>query len=178
MQSLIINNHRGPQHTHFIFSEYSQGYAYFPSPSNSIEFQTTHIPERKWAKQCDSFCFVGYRPHKPQDHSKLTPFYSFPTTAVPLRPLVTREGTDQQTIYIITHQTGPSQCRRPQRGEEMVGHPSAQEPLVRNNMLAAGLRNEGCKNLNRQMESRSGMHKKAGHHGVILMEILSILVQR
>lgn len=154
MQSLDINT--GGPNTHISYSQNIHKDAYFPPPSNSIEFQTTHIPERKWAKQCDSFCFVGYGPHKPQDHSKLTPFYSFPTTAVPLRPLVTREGTDQQTIY-ITHQTGPSQCRRPQRGEEKVGHPSAQEPLVRNNTTAAGLRNEGCKNL-KKAKGEQGRH--------------------
>lgn len=115
-------------------------------PSTCIEFQTTHISKGKWAKQCDSFCIEGYSPRKPKNCSKPTPFYIPPTTSVMLRPLVTWERTDHQTIYIITHQTGPSQCRRPQRAGEKVGHPSAQEPLIRNNThWLPGLRNEGCR---------------------------------
>lgn len=113
----IIHIHmilHGFKHTSCSLNILTRKPMFFNQPSTCVEFQTTRTSERKWAKQCDSFYFLANQ----RPSLNRTPFIFPPTISVMLRPLVTRERTDHQTIYIITHQMGLSQCRRPQRAEE------------------------------------------------------------
>lgn len=108
---------------------------FFNQPSTCIEFQTTRNSKRKWAKQCDSFYFVGYSPYKSKTLSKPTLFYISPHDFCHVQAPGNLREPDHQTIYIITHQKGPHNADVPREQKRRVEHPSAREPLVRNNTV-------------------------------------------